>query len=343
MTTSGTVVFRTTRDNLIKSSLRLLNAYDPENSIGPTTAQLTNGAEALNMMVKGFEAKGLQLWERKYAAVFPQKGQGVYTLGSPGPAGDHATLATPIGIANFVQTTLASDASSGATSVIVTSASSNSSVGHAAVSITDTYNIGIKLDTGYLQWTTVSGSPVGTTVTLAAALTSAASLGNTIYCYQTKLVKPLRILDGFVRQSAGNDVPAMVISREQYNRFGLKSSTGTPVQLYYDPQENSGDLYVYPTFLTVDQVLYIEFQKPIEDFNASGDDFDLPQEWGECLKFNLAFRLAPEYEISTEKFNQIKYLAESSMAALDAWDQEYASLLVQPNLTIAYPTDKSGY
>ena len=88
MATSGVVTYRTTRDQIIKGALRVLNAYDPENSAGPTTNQVTNAAEALNLLVKKWEAVGLELWERKWGVVFPRINQGVYVLGSPGPAGD---------------------------------------------------------------------------------------------------------------------------------------------------------------------------------------------------------------------------------------------------------------
>lgn len=338
MATSGTVTYRPNRNEIIKGALRLVQAYDFENAAGPTTNQITFAAEALNQLVKAWEAVGLQLWEKRWAVVFPQPSQGVFALGSPGPAGDHATITTPLGVGGFVQTTLASDAAAAATTIVVDSVSSDSTAGIAAVSITNAYNIGIELDDGTLQWTTVNGAPAGTTVTLTAALTSAASDGNNVFCYQTKLIRPLRITDGFVRNIPGaNDTPCSLIPREWYNRFGYKASTGVPTQMYYDAQSNIGYLYIYPTFSVVDQVLYIEFQKPIDDFTTSTDDFDMPQEWAEALKFNLALRLSPEYEVSEKKFKQIAALAKASYEMIYDWDQEIASAYMQPNNAVSYP------
>lgn len=323
MATSGTVTFRTNRNEILLGALRLVNGYDPENSAGPTTTQITNAAEALNLMTKAWGAKGLQLWERRFGVVFPQKNQSMYSLGTPGPGGDHACLTTPLAT-GFIQTTLSGSAASGASTIAVNSVScSVNTVGVPAVTITDTYNIGIELNSGSLQWTTVSGAPAGTTVTLAATLTGAASSGNTVYCYQTKLMRPLRIMDAFVRQeSAGNDVPVRIISRETYNRFGLKSSAGQAVQMYYDPQSNKGYIYTYPAFNDVSLMLFIEFAKPIDDFSTSTDDFDLPQEWGETLKYNLALKIAPEYEVPTEKFKQIAALAKDSFDLATGYDVE---------------------
>lgn len=332
MTSSGTVTFRSTRDGLINAALRLCSAVDPENTAGATPTQITNGAEALNMLVKQWEANGLQLWERKYGVIFPQKSQTVFVLGSPGPAGDHACLATPVGVGGFVQTTLASAAASGASTISVTTTSSSFSAGVSVVTMASTYNIGIALDGGVVQWTTVSGAPSGTTVTLAATLTGAAASGNTVYCYQTKLVRPLRIMDAWIRQVGGNDTPVTLLAREQYNRFGAKTSASYPTQVYYDPQVNSGNLYIYPEFSGGDTQLYIEFQKPIEDFAASGDDFDFPQEWGNALKYNLALMIAPEYDVPDSKFKQIQHLATTSFDLLDGYDQETGSLFLGPDV-----------
>lgn len=331
MAVSGTVTYRNTRDEIIKGALRLVGAYDPENTSGPTAGQISNASEALNQLLKFWETQGLHLWERRYGVIFPQYQQSQFVLGSPGPAGDHACLSTPLGT-GFVQTTLSADAASGDSTVSVTSISSSGTVGTPAISMANGYYIGIQLDSGELYWTTVSGAPSGTTVTLAVALTGAASSGNTVYSYQTKLIRPTRIKDAFLRQVAnGNDVPCMIIAREVYNRFGGKTTSfGTPVQIYYDPQRDTGNVYLYPGFSSVTQLLYIEFEKPIDDITAADQDYDLPQEWGAPLKFNLALVISPEYEVSTEKFKQIKVLADEHLKQVEGWDQEDASLQLQP-------------
>ena len=107
MSTSGTVTFRLNRDQLITQALIALNVLDPENTSAPTANQTTNASNMLNLLVKGWEANGLQLWERKWAAIFPQENQQFYALGSPGPSGDYACLSSPLGT-GFVITTAVS-------------------------------------------------------------------------------------------------------------------------------------------------------------------------------------------------------------------------------------------
>ena len=286
----------------------------------------------LNMFLKTLQTKGIQLWERKYAVIFPQESQGLFVLGSPGPAGDHACLSTPLN-GGFIQTTLSAAAASGASTISVTTVTGQlSTTGNTAVSITTAYNIGVELDSGDVQWTTVNGAPSGTTVTLTATLTGAAASGNYVFCYQTKLYRPLRVTGAFIRDIAGNtDTPISVaMSKQEYNNTGSKGTTGTPIQVYYDQQSNTGHLYVRPEFYDANKLLFIEFQKPIEDLAAASEDFDLPQEWAEALMWNLAWRMAPEYEVPMAKYNQLKEMAVYTLDQLTGWDQETASLFIQP-------------
>jgi len=89
MPTSGTYAFGMTRDTLIASSLRLLGAYDPDTPI--PAADITNCAEALNILVKELVIGGLPLWCVADMAVPMVAGQTSYLLSSP-------TVGTPLRI-----------------------------------------------------------------------------------------------------------------------------------------------------------------------------------------------------------------------------------------------------
>lgn len=343
MSTSGTVVFRLNRDQLITQSFLKLGVIDPENTSNLTANQITFAAQTLNMMVKGWEAEGLQLWERKYGVIFPQKGQPVYVLGSPGPGGDHATLSTPLGT-GFIRTTSIGVVTALGTSVTVVatdnSATPYATVGVPAITMANGDNIGIQQIDGTMFWTTIANVNTGTkVVTLTAGLTVGSAAGAYITTYTTKLMRPLRILDGFTRQLQGNDVPHLLLPREQYNRFGMKTSPGTSIQSYYDPQENVGHFYVYPTTQDVTQQIFIEFHKPIEDFSSATDDFDFPQEWCEALVWGLSLRMAADYTIPEKKLEFIKTMADFFFRRLDGWDQETGSVYIQPSQWAYMSTD----
>lgn len=208
MATSSSTNFSVTRDDIIKGALRLCGAL----AVGetPSADQVTEASEALNMLVKAWQADGMALWAR-----------GEYTL--------PLTLST------------------------------------------QSYNIGI-----------------GQTVNIA---------------------KPLKITHAILHDTQTNvDIPMRIITRDEYLRLGNKTTTGQPIQIYYDPQRDHGVLYVYPpansSAVSYKQIKFT-YQKPFEDFDASTDNPDFPQEWYEALKYGLASRLAGEYGISMDDRRQL--------------------------------------
>lgn len=146
--------------------------------------------------------------------------------------------------------------------------------------------------------------------------------------------KPLKIYQSWVRYLTDNDAPVQIVSRQEYNQLGNKTSNGTPVQIYYDPQNTYGDLYVYPVpdaTVAATKTLFIVYQRPFEDFVAGTDSPDFPQEWTEPLKYGLAVRLAPEYGLDKESRRQL--LAEYKMILDQAqgFNQEEVSVFIQPD------------
>lgn len=111
--------------------------------------------------------------------------------------------------------------------------------------------------------------------------------------------KPLKITQAYNHNTSSNvDIPMRVLTRQEYNMLGNKTSAGNPIQVFYDPQRDYGDLYVFPVPSATDaasNVITITYQRPFEDFDASTDTPDFPQEWFDAVTYGLATRLAPEY------------------------------------------------
>ncbi len=114
--------------------------------------------------------------------------------------------------------------------------------------------------------------------------------------------KPLKIIQAFLREtSSGLDIPMTQLTRIDYNFLGNKTTQGNPIQYFYDVQNTYGDLYLFPvpsTLAASDYTLQIVYQRPFEDFDASADEPDFPQEWYDALKHLLADRLAPEHGLA---------------------------------------------
>lgn len=80
MTTSGTAVFTRNRDQLIASALRKVNAF--ESGETPDAQSVADASDALNAMVKHWQASGIQIWRMTEATITLVAGQNSYTLGT---------------------------------------------------------------------------------------------------------------------------------------------------------------------------------------------------------------------------------------------------------------------
>lgn len=293
MATSGSVDFSVSRDNILTDALMIVGAVGPDDSV--PTNWTTHAARQLNKVVKGLQAKRIGLWARKTGYILPVSDTNEISLG---PSGGHATL-------SYTQTDLDEDVTSGASSVVLTS----------ATGFADTQAIGIEKEDGSMFWTTVSGAPSGTTVTLATAIDGDAADGGYVYTYTTKLQRPLRIVEAYLRDlDEDSDQEIDIEARQVYENQVVKSTEGDPIILAYEPTLDNGTAYIWPEFVDGKSVIRIIFQRPFEDFDASSDTPDFPSEWYDALCYLTAVRLAPVYGMAA---TDRQVLAQEAKAALD--------------------------
>jgi hypothetical protein len=194
----------------------------------------------------------------------------------------------------------------------------------AGISAND--QIGIVLDTGFYQWTTVNGAPSGTTINLTAALTSAASTFTPVYTYTSALIRPLRMPFGRRYNFASAiDTPLIPLSRSDYMNLPNKTNTGILTQYFYTPLGGAnvlGQLYVWPSPPDTTNALRFTYLRPIQDFNNAANTPDLPQEWINCLIWNLAKEMAPEYGVNMDIYQIIDKRATETLEAMLGWDKE---------------------
>ncbi len=277
MAISGSSDYSINRDAIIAHSYRILGALRAGGT--PSTDDITDGNQALNIMLKAWQAYGLQLWVIKQATVIPVKGQLTYSLGS-GAADDHIsqdmnkTEMRVIGATS--DTTLDVDTTTGMT-------------------VLD--NIGVVLDDGTIHWTTIASITDSDTVVITTGLTSAAAIDNHIYWYTSKIVRPNELLELYRRNYDDVvDVPLIRLSRNDFFTLSDKNTEGTPVNFYYDPQLTSTILHVWPVagdIFSKNSVLIANIKKPFDDMDTATDTLEFPQEWYEAIVYGLAERLAP--------------------------------------------------
>lgn len=307
MATSNSYDFSTVCSEIIEGAMRVLNLLATGESA--STAELLDGREALNMLIKAWQAQDIGLWMNQEAVLFLEYGEDSYTLG---PSGDHATV-------THVKTEIATAASAGDSTLVLDSVT--------GMSASDA--IGIELDDGTLQWTTINGAPdtVAVSVDLDDVLTDSVSVDSHVYTYTTLIQRPLDIFNVRIKDADDYETPVSVISRQEYMSLSNKSSSGTINQVYYDPQLTNGVLYTWPVCNDVKYRLLFTMKRPVMDFDADANDADFPQEWLRALKWNLAVELAPEYGLEVSP--TIAALAVSSKTDVSGWDVEKASVYLK--------------
>lgn len=311
MTTSSSVNFAMTRNEIITDALQILGVIGEDED--PTASAITSAGRALNRLTKAFENKGNHIWKRSEATLFLQANQASYVLGSGST--DHCTE-------SFVQTTTSADEALGQTTISLTSTSGMTAGDY----------IGIVLDDDTLHWTTIV-SVASSSVVITTALASAATSGNVVYTYTTKINKPLNISS--VRRrvvSSSTDTQIDIVPYEMYQNLPSKTAAGTVTQCTYNRGIASGTLYVWNPHNNVDSVLKLTYSKPIEDFDSTSDTADLPQEWLDFLVLKLAVKLAPMYgKAGTAFYRDIKMQADEAEDAALSFDNEFTDVRLVPS------------
>lgn len=315
-TTSGTFSGSPSIITLLNGSLRIAQVIGAEETA--TGAQLANAMDAMRAMCKAWQASGIHVWCEEECILFLQGNQTQYQIGAG--SSDHVTL-----FSDFVQTSLAAVALTGATSLTVAS----------IVGLTIGDQIGVQLDSGFNFWTTVSGTPTGTTVPLTAALPSQASAGRLVFDYTTPLYRPLRVYGGRrYNYQSRIDIPMQTWARLDYENQPNKYTTGTPTAFFYDPQTGQGQWSLpvgiwnsWPTPQDYTNAARFTGQRPIQELGTLANIPDFPDEWDAALKWNLALEIGPENGTPSEQLGIIVKQAERWYGMAKEWDRESESVL----------------
>ena len=279
MSTSGSHDYNLTGTLIIREALELIGAVGAGDVV--SAEDQSTCLRSLNMMVKAWQAEGIGLWKNVEGSLFPSYGGYSYSIG---PTGDHCS-------ADGYKTEIATAASSGDGTITVDSDDN----------MTDGDYIGIELDDGTVQWTTINGDPAADVVTLTAVLTDDVAVDNHVYNYTTKIQRPIEIVEARSVSSTGYDTPLIISSRDEYMRLPKKDSLGPPSQIYYNPVRTNGKMHVWPACNNVKEYIKFTARILIEDFDTATDDPDFPQEWLVALSWNLSVMIAPKFGKSLDK------------------------------------------
>lgn len=279
-----------------------------------SASQSADALVDLNLLVKSWPSKGIDLWRYEDLTVFTVLDKQTYNIG---PTGDEASF-------NAFKTEMAVAASSGASTLTVDDDEN----------IADGDNLGVELDNGTLQWTTANGTPAANVVTLTDTLTDDVAVDNHVYNYTLIAQRPLRLYDGRLKLDNDTEIPMVELSRDGYKTLPTKETSGKTTQYYYNPALDNGILSVWPTSESVKDRLLFSAQRQIEDLDALTNTLDFPKEWLRAIVFNLAVDMAFDYSLidaDSQQFGALKQHAAELLEEVENFDVENASISFMPS------------
>lgn len=153
---------------------------------------------------------------------------------------------------------------------------------------------------------------------------------------------PWKIIKAFRRIGTGtsqSDVNITVIPQDEFLDIPNKNMEGTPIYLTYKVPSvdgNVGVITLWPvpdsTFVTTNSgKIGFSYLKPMDDFDASTNNPDIPSYYANALAWGLADQLAYEYGLGPVDKSQINKKAVMHKATAMSFDQEEGSLFIYPN------------
>lgn len=119
-------------------------------------------------------------------------------------------------------------------------------------------------------------------------------------------VRPIKIVGAYLTLNNGSlpvDYPMGILEAEDYNAIRLKTlSTNFPAYLYYQPSFPVAEAYIYPVFAPNDPstqgpaTITLTSWKPLPLITDPTCYIELPPGYWEAIVFNLAVRIAEEYQ-----------------------------------------------
>jgi hypothetical protein len=301
--------FQQTLGELIQYSAGLIQVGVDGETMAPEYSE--RARNAVNLAVLEMQAKGLHLSSYKLGYLFLNPNQGTYIIED-----ENATN-------QYYQRTLSADEATGQT----------------VLSISDTDDlenddtIGIILDDGSIQWTTVvSYDSVLLTVTVADALTDDAASGNYIFNYRVALKQISRIHQILRRDNYVNDVPLTIISQQEWNTLNNKrTATGLPNQMYYQRTIPKGTLKMWPVPQNSYSIVWFWYEQKLGQMKDMTDVMDLDQFYYPAFAYLVAVRLCDVFAASSETKMSIQQTYNELLADAMRYDDEGTPIKISPN------------
>lgn len=321
MALSASFDFTVARSDIIPAALRKLGVLAEGQSA--STNQTTYASLALNVMLKAWQSD-VPIWYVKTGYIYPLHNVNTYSLANSG--GGHFSE-------ELIITKLTAAAAASATALTVSTTAGIDVVGTTA----NSDQIGIELDDGTIDWTTISAGGGTTSLTIATGLSSAASSGNRVYAYTSKGHRPEKILDVWrVESVTQNRVPLTNTPISDLRGISNLTSEGQPTIYSYietttaTPGTDAGTFTFWPRWADGASYLEVRFQHPFDDMDADANNLAFPAAWYEAVIYGLALRLTDEYQVPDNVYKRIQGAATFAREMAMEATTEGTSIYVRP-------------
>lgn len=143
------------------------------------------------------------------------------------------------------------------------------------------------------------------------------------------VVYPVKMLQAY-RTETNTKIDMDLIPFEEYNILPA-STSGSPIKLSYQPNINSGTIYLWPQPSSSNTAtITIVYQRPIQYFTASTETLDMPEEWYNALVFGTAVDLSPEWTIPLQDRQWLEKQADKHLDIAMSIGQDVGSFYLQP-------------
>jgi hypothetical protein len=324
MATSGSWNLSRSAANIITAAYECLGVIIPGGTV--PTAHSTMALSRLNTLVKQWQGDadgfpGLHIVHRQRVWLFLAKGQHQYLIG---PESTHARATTTPG-----RTTLSAAEAAAQTTISITSNTDTTTHPGSTVTMTASDIIGVELDSGDIDWSTISGTPAST-ADMAAGLDSGAAAGNFVWWFTARAQRFVLCEAAVIRDENYNDTPIAVYHEVAQYEEGVadKYSDGTPTAILIEPLRVATRVTLNSQPTDVTQQIVLTVQYPAEDLDSTSDDIAFPQEYLAALEWELAFRLAPAARAPWTAAHEAN--RQSALATARRLNPEMSTLHFQP-------------
>ena len=105
-----------------------------------------------------------------------------------------------------------------------------------------------------------------------------------------------------------------------------KNNPGIVNSAFYNPARVQGEFFVWPSPVDANSAIRFTWYRPIESFATLDDAADLPDEWMNCLDYNLSAEVSPVYDVEAERYDRIVTRAKEKLDMVQGWDREPQSV-----------------